>query len=68
MLQEPLLSVRPPKEAVQGEETWGSVLSGLRAQLPSLQRALPCWWGIRCSGPLLQFSTMLVAPGGVQAW
>lgn len=64
MLQELLLSVRPQKEAVQGEETRGSVLLGLRMQLPSLQRALPCLQGIHRSGHLLQLSAMPVAPGG----
>ena len=64
MLQELLLSVRPQKEAVQGEETWGSVLLGMRTQLPSLQRALPCLRGVHCSGDLLQLPVMPVAAGG----
>lgn len=64
VLQAPLLSVRPQKEAVQREETQGSVLLGLHTQLPSLQRALPCLWGIHHSGHLLQLSVMLVAASG----
>lgn len=63
MLQELLRSVRPQKEAVQGEETRGSVLLGLRMQLPSLQRALPwpCLQSIHRSGHLPQLSAMPVA-------